>query len=165
MLRHARADDLDAVHAIMSDAEVLRYWSTPPHRTHAETEQWLESMIVSNANGSSDFIIEANGVVIGKIGVWQMPEIGFYLARSAWGQGYAIEALRAVIAHVFDGHTDHLFADVDPRNSASLRLLMRAGFVETGRAQNTMEVNGEWCDSIYLELNKDNYNAQMPLGG
>ena len=41
-------------------------------------------------------------------------------------------------------------AEVDPRNTASLRLLTRLGFVETGRAERTMQWRDEWCDSIYL---------------
>ena len=43
-----------------------------------------------------------------------------------------------------------LTADVDPRNAASLALLRRHGFVETGRAAATWQIGDEWCDSIYL---------------
>jgi ribosomal-protein-alanine N-acetyltransferase len=45
-------------------------------------------------------------------------------------------------------------ADVDPRNEASLRLLTRLGFVETGRASATYEVEGEISDSVYLALRR-----------
>lgn len=154
VLRHARNDDIDAVHAIMSDPMVMRFWSTPPHSTREESANWLESMIAGNAKGNADFIIEADGSVIGKLGAWNMPEIGFYLSRSVWGQGFAAEALTAFTAYAFDGLTDHLIADVDPRNTASLNLLKRAGFEETGRASKTFNVGGEWCDSIYLRLDK-----------
>lgn len=71
------------------------------------------------------------------------------------GQGYASEASEAFIAHVF-GTTaaEKLVADVDPRNGASLRVLNRLGFYETGRAERTFLLGDEWCDSIYLQLDR-----------
>ena len=153
-LRHAQPDDLEAVHAIMSDPQVLRYWSTPPHESIEQTREWLDSMIVRNQEGSPDFLIEHEGRVIGKMGAYCMPEFGFYLARDAQGQGFAREAMDAFIAHVFAGSADYLIADVDPRNDASLKLLKGSGFVETGREERTWHVGGEWCDSVYLRLNK-----------
>ena len=57
----------------------------------------------------------------------------------------------AAIAHNFAHHPiDAILADVDPRNAASLGLLGSLGFVETGRASNTILVGDDWCDSIYL---------------
>lgn len=47
-----------------------------------------------------------------------------------------------------------LKADVDPRNTASLRLLEKSGFVETGRKENTYETHFGWCDSVYLGLER-----------
>jgi len=33
ILRSARPDDLDAMHAVLSDSRATRWWSTPPHET------------------------------------------------------------------------------------------------------------------------------------
>ncbi len=49
---------------------------------------------------------------------------------------------------------DEVVAEVDPRNAASLRLLARLGFRETGRASRTLRVGDEWCDSVYLALSR-----------
>ena len=81
------------------------------------------------------------------------PEIGFILHPDFWGRGFAREALEVVLARGFAVHAlDHVIADVDPRNAASLGLLARLGFHETARAQRTWQVDGEWCDSVYLKL-------------
>jgi [ribosomal protein S5]-alanine N-acetyltransferase len=153
ILRRAVEDDLAALHAMMSDAATMRFWSTPPHADLETTRRWLDSMITAPPETSDDFILELDGQAIGKLGAWRLPEIGFLLARRHWGKGYAAEALAAFIAHAFGaGRADHLIADVDPRNAASLALLSRAGFQETGRARNTWEVGGVWCDSVYLRL-------------
>jgi [ribosomal protein S5]-alanine N-acetyltransferase len=155
VLRRARADDLAALHAIMSDPQALRYWSTPPHPDLATTQAWLDSMIAAPPEASDDFIVELKGQLIGKLGAWRLPEVGFLLSRDQWGKGYAAEALAAFVAHAFAGRTDHLTADVDPRNRASLALLARAGFRETHRAQRTWLIGEEWCDSVYLRLDRD----------
>ena len=154
VLRRAVADDLEALHAIMADAETMRFWSTPPHADRESTRLWLESMIAAPDGTSDDFIIELDGAAIGKLGAWRMPEIGFLLSRRHWGKGYAAEALSAFVAHAFAGGADHLIADVDPRNAACLSLLGRAGFRETHRATRTWKVGETWCDSVYLRLDR-----------
>jgi [ribosomal protein S5]-alanine N-acetyltransferase len=154
LLRRAQPGDLAALHAIMSEPRAMRYWSTPPHTSIDETRAWLASMIAAPAETSDDFVIEQGGQVIGKLGAWRLPEIGFLLAPSVWGNGYATEALQAFIGYVFAGSADYLTADVDPRNAASLALLARAGFLETGRAANSWNVGGVLCDSVYLRLDR-----------
>ena len=154
VLRKARPDDLAALHAMMSDAETMRFWSTPPHADLATTRDWLESMIGADPAASDDFIVEKDGETIGKLGAWRLPEVGYLIGRPHWGQGYAREAMAAFVAYAFAHRTDHLIADVDPRNTASLALLARAGFRETGRAERTWCVGGEWCDSVYLRLDR-----------
>ena len=52
-------------------------------------------------------------------------------------------------------------ADVDPRNSESLKLLEHLGFRETGREDRTWFVGGRWCDSIYLALNADDWRKRI----
>ncbi len=81
--------------------------------------------------------------------------MGFLLHPDHWGKGLAHEAMTAVIAHLFAAHeVPELTAEADPRNVASLRLLGRLGFVETGRAERTMQWRDEWCDSVYLALQR-----------
>lgn len=153
-LRRAVAEDLDAVHEMMADAETMRFWSTPPHPDRETTRLWLDSMITAPPETSDDFIITLDGMAIGKLGAWRMPEIGVMLSRRHWGRGYAAEALAAFVAHAFGGRTDHLIADVDPRNAACLALLTGAGFRETHRASRTWKVGETWCDSVYLRLDR-----------
>ena len=153
LLRRARRDDLDAIHAILGHPVAMRYWSTPPHENVAQSRDWLEAMIAAPAALCDDFVIEFEGRVVGKAGCWRLPEIGYILHPDVWGRGFASEALRAVVAHVFAAHAiPAITADVDPRNAASLALLAKLGFRESGRAERTMLIGTEWCDSIYLAL-------------
>jgi [ribosomal protein S5]-alanine N-acetyltransferase len=159
LLRRARMEDLDDVHAMLSHPTAMRYWATPEHETLAESRDWLEGM-VSGAPGEDDFLIEHQGRVIGKAGAWRLPEVGFLLHPDHWGKGLAHEAMTAVIAHLFATHfLPELTAEADPRNLASLRLLGRLGFVETGRAERTLKWRDEWCDSVYLALQRPGGHA------
>jgi RimJ/RimL family protein N-acetyltransferase len=152
ILRSARADDLEAMHAVLSDPRATVWWSTPPHETLDQTRAWLDDMI-ANGPDHPDFVVELDGRVIGKAGFYVLPDVGYILHPDVWGQGLASEAVGAVIDHVFRTlDLDTLTADVDPENAASIRLLERLGFVRTGFAERTWNVGGVWKDSIYYAL-------------
>jgi RimJ/RimL family protein N-acetyltransferase len=150
-LRSARADDLAAMHAIMRDTDAMRYWSSAPHTSLEQTGTFLQSMIDIPADTGEDFVVEHEGRVVGKAGLYRFPEIGFIFHPGVWGQGLAQEALGAVLQRALTVHGLPIVqADVDPRNIRSLRLLKRLGFIEVGRAERTWRIGEEWCDSVYL---------------
>ena len=154
-LRPARPGDLPALHAVLSDPQAMRFWSTPPHQHIETTQVWLQDMISASPETSHDFVVEHQGVVIGKAGFYQLPEIGFILHPDYWGRGLAREALDAVVASAFANYPiAEIVADVDPRNAGSLAVLTRLGFRETGRAEQILLVGDTWCDSVYLALSR-----------
>jgi RimJ/RimL family protein N-acetyltransferase len=140
------------MHTILSDPEAMRYWSTLPHERLEQTEAWIADMMADDATLRDDFLIELDGKVVGKMGAYRLPEFGYLLSPRVWGHGYASEALAAYIAHRRRSGGCELTADTDPRNLASIRLLQRHGFVETGRAARTWLIGGQWFDSIYWRL-------------
>lgn len=153
LLRPARADDAEPLHDIFRRPEATLYWSTPPHPDLDTTREWLAGMLAIPPGEGEDFIIERDGRVIGKAGLFRFPEVGYILHPDHWGQGLAREAMGAVIDRAFAVHRlPRLIADVDPRNAASLAMLGRLGFKEFGRRSRTWCIAGEWCDSIDLEL-------------
>ena len=159
-LRRAQMSDLEDMHAVFSHPKAMRYWSSLPHETKSQTEDFLAAMVNAQPDNSDDFIVEYQGRAIGKAGCWQIGEIGFILHPHFWGKGIAFEALSATIPHAFSALVmSSLKADVDPRNVASLRLLERLGFRETGRAARTFLLGDEWCDSVYLELPRPAQNS------
>lgn len=155
LLRQASASDLDAIHSVLSNPEATSYWFEPPHSSVQQSREWLTSMIQIPSGAGEDFIVEHNGLIIGKVGFHTFPVIGFILHPDWWGRGFAREALAAVIPRAFEIHQlDFIDADVDPRNERSLRLLKSLGFEEVGRAKRTWNVGGQWCDSVYLRLSR-----------
>jgi len=56
-------------------------------------------------------------------------ELGFHVRSRHWGNGYATEAARAVMAHAFERlGVKALFAGHNPRNQASRHILTNLGF-------------------------------------
>lgn len=164
-LRRATWDDLDDIHAVMSAPEAMRYWSRLPHEDLEVTRAWFARALMDAGNPQMDErVIELDGRVIGYIGIWKMPEIGFILHPSAWGKGIASEAAQVLIPHFFATHSiDRITADVDPRNAASLALLGKLGFVRTGSAHRTFLLGDEWCDSVFLALLRKASGRAAPL--
>lgn len=155
LLRRARPGDLAAMHAILSNPQAMRWWSSLPHANMDETAEWLDRMLYAPADVGDDFIVEQNGAVIGKCGAWRLPEVGFIFDPAAQGQGFASEALAAFVAYRFAAGSEYLTADVDPANAASLRLLARNGFRVTHRGARTWLIGGVWHDSVYLRRDRE----------
>ncbi len=154
-LRPASLADVDALHVVFSDPRAMRYWDTLPHSDVAQTRQFVEAMIGTPLAEGEEFVAELDGRVIGKAGFWRFPEIGFILHPDCWGRGLGREAVATVVDHGFnETGLSEVTADVDPRNHASIRLLEKLGFAETGRRSRTIKVGEEWCDSVYYALKK-----------
>ena len=64
-------------------------------------------------------------------------EVGWHLARSMWGNGYATEAGRALVRHGFDTlRLARIVAVVHPGNVASVRVVERLGMRPIGRGRH-----------------------------
>ena len=152
-LRPAGLQDLAPLYHVMSNPAAMRYWSTLPHADLTQTGIWLDRQLALDPATTADFVLEHQGAVVGLAGSSRLPEVGFILHPDHWGRGFASEAMQALIPHLFARFpVAELTADADPRNIASLTLLARLGFRETGRAARTFLLGDEWCDSVYLAL-------------
>lgn len=167
ILRWLTAHDLDALHEIFSDPEVARYLAIPRQENRTETEQFLESIHHGYRTSSLyQWGVEHAGRVVGTCTLggidWKnrRAEIGFALARAAWGQGLMPDALAVLIAHAFDEMKLHrIEADVDPRNSSSLRLLERLGFQREGYLRERYFKDGEIQDSVIFGLLRQDHRG------
>jgi RimJ/RimL family protein N-acetyltransferase len=159
ILRRLQSYDAAPLHGMLSDPEVMRFWSSLPHVDPSETEAWVAESIAANARGDShDFAVLHDGRLVGRVAFWMGDEVGFLFDRSVWGQGIAREAVAALLGYGFGTlGFDRARADVDPRNAASLKLLEALGFRRTGFAEKTFKIGDAWVDSVYLELAKADF--------
>lgn len=155
VLRAPKAADFDALHEIFASTEAMQYWDRPPHDPE-DTRAFLEGMINNDPLTSHEYVVEMDGRVIGKARCWRLAEVGYIFHPDVWGMGIATEALQAILPNVFENFPDvkQITAEIDTRNIASERVLLRLGFYETDRADRTLEVNGVWTDSTYFALDR-----------
>lgn len=156
-LRRLTMADAPSFLAIFSDAEVMRYWSSPPLTGIEQASEKVAGIVAHYASGDLfqlGIIRKTDGRLIGTCTLHQIhlqnrrAEIGYALGREHWGQGYMQEALTAMIDHAFGPLRLHrLEADIDPRNEASARSLERMGFQREGHLRERWIVGDEVSDS------------------
>ncbi len=100
--------------------------------------------------------------LIGDIGLHfledgEQAEIGYTLAPHAQGNGYALEAVRAVMGYLFGSLRKHrVVASVDPENVRSVRLLGRLGMRREAHFVKGLRIDGAWADEcVYAMLRED----------
>jgi RimJ/RimL family protein N-acetyltransferase len=80
-------------------------------------------------------------------------EIGFALAPSSQGRGFAAEAVVAVLDLLFGQLGKHrVFASADPRNRSSLRLLQRVGMRQEAHFRESVLFKGTWADDTVFAV-------------
>jgi len=161
-LRWLTPGDVPALSAIFGDPEVCRFWSRPALQDLAAAEA-LHHEIVSCFAARSLFqwglAERGTDAVVGTCTLAALSsehrraDVGFALARAAWGRGYIAEALPALLGFAFQTLDLHrLEADVDPRNQRSIRALERVGFEREGCLRERYYVNGEVQDAVLYGL-------------
>jgi len=161
--RHSDAADLFAVY---SHPEVYRHVPIGGWTHIDEAHQRIARDI--NMMASGDYVRLAverseDERVLGEVLLFNFvrdsrrAEIGYALARDAWGGGYVREALPPLIDLAF-GRLElrRLEAEIDPRNVASAKVLERLGFRHEGLLRQRWIVRGEISDSgLYGLLSAD----------
>ncbi len=128
VLRAFRESDYDDLYEFLSqlrDDEFEGY----PGITRENGREQLEERL-----GSDEFYaveLKENAKVIGNIYCgkrdYDAREVGYIINRDHQRKGYACEALKAVIAEAFRSGVHRVYAECDPRNTASWRLMEKAG--------------------------------------
>lgn len=151
-------DDARDVFEFASDPEVARYLSRDVVTSVEEAASSLERAI-SDA-GESPRTVFRMGVclndtdsVVGIVRLTVRPvghmigDVGFELRRDLWGRGLIAEATSLLLDHGFGALGLHrIWADHEPENTSSRRVLEKLGFSYEGVARESMLSNGRWCD-------------------
>jgi [ribosomal protein S5]-alanine N-acetyltransferase len=135
VLRGFRAEDLPAHRAAVDDDAAVT-WAHVRLPLADSLRRWADRLDGWQRDGLGMWIVEvaATGTVIGHAGLQRLHgtddvELGYYLGRSTWGQGYATEAGRACLAYGFETcGLQRIVAVVRPENFASRHVLEKLGF-------------------------------------
>ena len=136
LLRPLHPDDAAPIfERYANDPDVTRYLGWPRHNSIAETEDFIA---FSGAEwerwpaGPYLIVSRDSGMILGSTGLAfetaTRASTGYVLARDAWGQGYATEALQAMVDLAPELGIRRLQALVHPDHRASCRVLEKCGF-------------------------------------
>lgn len=165
LLRRIRQEDAPQVFAWMGDPQVCRFERWQPHPSVDYSRGYIREVF---GDYQSDRLywwgIEHDGGLIGSIcavGVDDGDEkatLGYCLAREHWSQGYATEALKAVLAFLFEEVGFHrLEASHSVNNPASGRVLQKAGLLLEGHAKEYYRCAAGFQDSDLYGLTREDY--------
>lgn len=143
-LRPTRVDDAEALHPGYADEAAMRYWSHAPHTDPAQTRAKLARNLAAEGWRMWVATLADDDRAIGTASVHdtrpgEVAEIGYSLLRAHWHRGLGREMVSALLDRLFRAEgLRRVFADTDPDNAASNRLLAALGFTLEGR------LRGEW---------------------
>lgn len=163
-----RADDLDALAPIQGDPATVRYMLYEPR-----SREQVEAAIARDAahdtlEHTGDYvqpaIRDASGRLIGTLYFTissedhKGAEIGWLLASSERGKGYATEAAALFLDVAFSAIGLHrVHAELDPRNTGSAAVCERLGMRREAHFREDMWLKGEWTDTAVYAILADEY--------
>lgn len=173
-LRWLNENDIEDLFQIFSNKEAMRYWNTPPIKNIQDAESIL---LMTKADYEErkalrfGIQLKTKAKILGTCSIFnyihfsRRAEIGYILNRDFWGQGYMNEALTLLINYAFGSlNLNRLEADVDPRNIASTKTLLRLGFLKEGHLRERWIVSGEISDSELYGLLRNDWKAANTEG-
>lgn len=160
ILRRYVQEDLSDLFAYLSDPEVVAFEPYPPMdpeetRKNLEWRIQTEEMIAAELKSTHRMI---GNIYLGKR-EFDSLELGFVFHQNYWGKGYAQEGCACLITQAFDSGIHRIFAECDPRNTRSWKLLERLDFTREAHLkqnvyfQKDSEGRPIWKDTyIYSRL-------------
>ena len=148
---------LEDQESLVQNANNIKIWENlrdvfPHPYTMDEAEMWVSHC--SKMEPLTEFAIAVDGWGVGGIGVipgediyTHSAEIGYWLGESYWGRGIVSEAVQLIVKYAFSHLGYHrLNTGVMAHNSASRRILEKAGFNFEGTAYKAIFKNGKFID-------------------
>lgn len=157
-LRPIAASDAPALFLARGDPTVMKFWDWPEQRSIGDVEEIIAAHAPEIESGRVMWWAVSSsrdGPAIGECDLSEIDighrraEVGFLFARAHWGQGYAQEAVQAVLDHAFGAmDLERLSARCHEGNHASVRLLERLGFSFEGRLRSHIVRDGARRDCL-----------------
>ena len=164
ILRELTLDDAPALNTIDGDP-VVAHWNGFDAPDLEGTRDYIASCMQAAGESPRQYytlaiVTRADNWLIGRCGLdlggpdMREAMVGYCLHRDLWGQGYMTEAVRALVEYGFrELNLRRIWADCDPRNTGSWRVMEKAGMRREGHAlENYRYPDGEWADTYFYAI-------------
>ncbi len=150
---------------LLSDAAIYTFIPfDPPKSVEALTERYTKLAVGGSADGSDIWLNFAlrqieNGSYVGTVQATvtgKKAYVAYELGPPHWDRGYATEAARALVAHLFSVYrVEVIRAETDTRNDRSAALLQRLGFACVEKKENADFFKGATSHEFVYELRRE----------
>ncbi|WP_227396132.1 GNAT family N-acetyltransferase [Jeotgalibacillus aurantiacus] len=162
ILRDLEEGDWYEVHQYASIPDVSKYQPWGPN-TEEETREFVIEAIEAalhqpRARYALGVVLKETKRLIGAVELNikeynQSGELSYILHPEFWGNGFASEAAKRLVAYGFKELELHkIFATCDPRNTASSNLLQKLSMTYDGRLRDDLFIRDGWRDSSLFSL-------------
>jgi 8-oxo-dGTP diphosphatase len=169
LLRVPEASDVTAIVTLMNDWDVVKNLSTAPFPYHEDHARAFVGKQEDGRAKGTDFVFaitrKSDGAFMGKCGVHLKEtgfEMGYWLGRPYWNQGYATEAAAQVLAFGFRNlRADSIWAGWFHDNPASGRVLAKLGFRANGADQRDCAARGESVLCNFVTMSRADFGQRQ----
>jgi RimJ/RimL family protein N-acetyltransferase len=165
-IRQWRESDAPDLASALSNKKILDNLrdGLPFPYTEKDGLDFIKAMLSAEKNDTFPFAVTVDDKAIGSIAVFRqgnihrlIGELGYYIAEEYWGNGIMTQAVRQICEYVFkNSDLIRIYAEPFAYNTASCRVLEKAGFQLEGVLRNNAIKNGEVLDMKMYSLIKTN---------
>lgn len=166
-LRKLKKSDVLSIYKNVKDREILRYTYIPyPYKLKYASEFIKNTHQRIRKKTAYELGIELKQThqIIGMMSLMHIDyenrngEVGYWLGKKYWGQGFAKEALRLILDFGFRKlKLVRIYARVMHPNTASYKLLEKVGFKYEGRMRKNIIKSGKWIDDLRYSILREEY--------
>lgn len=161
LLRPWRESDAECLYHFANNPNVGPIAGWPPHKSVDDSLNIIKTVFSKRET----YAIVMNNIPIGCVGLLFHPdtnhwwgegacELGYWIAEEFWGNGYVVEASKAIIKRAFDDlNVTQIYASYRIENSQSKRVLEKLGFKYYTELVNQNYL-GEYFKEIVMILEK-----------
>ena len=165
VLRPLAAEDAADIARLVGDADVAEMTGQIPHPyTLTDAVQWLAAVAgkpqVLGIRRRTDHAFAGVVSIVNEPDGFELAELGYWIGKPFWGQGFMTEAARCFIVHYFrTTGQDRLQAMVLPENLPSRRVLEKLDFRPAGKVERYSPARAQTQRLIVLEVSKPTGSA------
>jgi RimJ/RimL family protein N-acetyltransferase len=170
LLRPPERRDVAAIASLIGDFEVSKNLSTVPHPyADADALAWVSALDDRRARGEAhQFGVtrKSDGAYMGTCGLHLKDgsfELGYWLGKPYWRQGFATETARRVLAFAFDElQAPFVWAGWFHDNPRSGHVLAKLGFAPKGFEKRSCMARGMEVGCNIVTLSRETFGAGRP---
>ena len=166
LLRPFRMSDVDDVYDYAQDSKWGRFLPVPKPYLRSDAEEFLRRQLAKTWSDEPDWAVVLDGKVIGGVSLHDRDrerrtiELGYAVARAHWSRGLATEAVKAIVAAAFTSlDLTHISARADVRNTASWRVMEKAGMTRKRVVQEDAPSGGPPIDMVVYAISIEEWEA------